>query len=273
MPSPDAALVEAGDATPAFRVHVGEFDGPFALLLDLIGRRELEITELALSEVTDEFLAHLGTLTEGADLEQASGFLVVGATLLDLKIAGLLPQGEVVDAEGAALLEARDLLFARLLQYRAYKEATAWFADALAIEAARHAGRGGLDERHRPDPPPLEFTLDAAAFAALAAAALTPKPEPTVGLDHLHVAPVSLRAQAAVVAALLRRGGALSFLQLVDGEADRAVVVARFLVVLELHRLGAVLFEQVEPLGALLLRWTAQDWDDTMLERLGGSDD
>jgi segregation and condensation protein A len=273
VPSPDAALVEAGDATPAFRVHVGEFDGPFALLLDLIGRRELEITELALSEVTDEFLAHLGTLAEGADLEQASGFLVVGATLLDLKIAGLLPQGEVVDAEGAALLEARDLLFARLLQYRAYKEATAWFADALAIEAARHAGRGGLDERHRADPPPLEFTLDAAAFAALAAAALTPKPEPTVGLDHLHVAPVSLRAQAAVVAALLRRGGALSFLQLVDGEADRAVVVARFLVVLELHRLGAVLFEQVEPLGALLLRWTAQDWDDTMLERLGGSDD
>src|SRR3954470_8704162 len=154
--SPERA--EAGES--AFRVRIGAFDGPFDLLLDLIGRHELEITELALSAVTDEFLAHLATLGDGMDLEQASRFPVVGATLLDLKIAGLLPQGEVVDVEGAALLEARDLLFARLLQYRAYKEATAWFADALEIEAARHPSRGGREERHRPEPAPLEFTVE-----------------------------------------------------------------------------------------------------------------
>jgi segregation and condensation protein A len=259
-----------GDADDgAFRIRIGQFDGPFDLLLDLIGRHELEITELALSAVTDEFLAHLATLGDGADLEQASGFLVVGATLLDLKIAGLLPQGEVVDAEGAALLEARDLLFARLLQYRAYKEATAWFTDALEIEAMRHPRRGSLEERHRPPAPPPEVPLDLAAFAALAASALAERIPPSVGLDHLHAPLVSLRAEAAHVAALLRRGGAMSFVELAGDAEDRHVVVARFLAVLELHRQGAVTFEQLEPLGALLLRWSAADWDETALDRLG----
>ncbi|MDH2444939.1 segregation/condensation protein A [Amnibacterium sp. CER49] len=255
----------------AFRVRVGGFDGPFDLLLDLLGRHELEVTELSLSQVTDEFLAHLGTLTDG-DLDEASSFLVVGATLLDLKIAGLLPAGEVVDAEGAALLEARDLLFARLLQYRAYREATTWFADALAVEAARHPRPGGLDERFRPPPPPADLPVDVAAFAALAAAALAERPVPQVALTHLHAAPVSLRAQAAEVVAALRRAGSVSFPELVAGE-ETPVVVARFLVVLELHRLAALSFEQLEPLGPLLLRWSAPDWDDTVLMRLGGADD
>jgi segregation and condensation protein A len=270
--APSLELVEPGERAGAFHVRVGRFDGPFDLLLDLIGRRELEITELALSAVTDDFLAHLETLEDGLDLEQTSGFLVVGATLLDLKIAGLLPQGEVVDAESVALLEARDLLFARLLQYRAYKEATAWFADALAVEAARHPARARLEQRHRPAPPPAELPLDLAGLAALAAAAFAPRARPTVGLAHLHTASVSLRAQAAEVAALLRRRTAASFPDIV-GDAPRAVVVARFLVVLELHRLGAVRFEQLEPLGVLMVRWSAQDWDDTMLERLGGDPD
>jgi segregation and condensation protein A len=257
------------DDPEAFRVRIGEFDGPFDLLLDLIGRHELEITELALSAVTDEFLAHLSTLGDGVDLEQASGFLVVGATLLDLKIAGLLPQGEVVDAEGAALLEARDLLFARLLQYRAYKEATAWFADALELEAMRHPRRGVLEERHRPPTPPPEVPLDVASFAALATAALAERIPPTVGLDHLHAPVVSLRAEAAHVAAMLRRGPSMSFIELAGDAADRHVVVARFLAVLELYRQGAVAFEQLEPLGSLQLRWSASDWDETMLDRLG----
>jgi segregation and condensation protein A len=264
-----ADRVGADDDEGAFRIRIGRFDGPFDLLLDLIGRRELEITELALSAVTDEFLAHLATLGDGADLEQASAFLVVGATLLDLKIAGLLPQGEVVDAEGAALLEARDLLFARLLQYRAYKEATAWFTDALEIEAMRHPRRGSLEERHRPPVPPAEVPLDLAAFAALAASALAERIPPSVGLDHLHAPQVSLRAEAAHVAALLRRGAAMSFVDLAGDATDRQVVIARFLAVLELHRQGAVTFEQLEPLGALLLRWSAADWDETVLDRLG----
>lgn len=253
----------------AFRIRIGRFDGPFDLLLDLIGRHELEVTELALSAVTDEFLTHLATLTDGVDLEQASAFLVVGATLLDLKIAGLLPQGEVVDADGAALLEARDLLFARLLQYRAYKEVTAWFTDALELEALRHPRRGSLEERHRLKAPPPEVPLDLAAFAALAAAALAERIPPSVALDHLHAPIVSLRAEAAHVTALLRRAGTLSFLDLAGDAANRHVVVARFLAVLELHRQGAVTFEQLEPLGALLLRWSAADWDESALDRLG----
>lgn len=265
-----AVQPELDTAPPAFRVRVAGFDGPFDLLLDLIGRRELDVTELALSAVTDEFLAHLDRLGDGADLDQASGFLVVGATLLDAKIAGLLPQGEVVDAEAVAVLEARDLLFARLLQYRAYREATAWFSDALDVEARRHPHLGTLEERHRPPAPPADVPLDAAAFARLAAAALAVRPAPTVRVDHLHGSAVSLHAQAAEVVALLRRGSATSFVDLTGAGAERPVVVARFLVVLELHRLGAVALEQLEPLGALLVRWSAAEWDDAVLERLGG---
>jgi segregation and condensation protein A len=271
VPSPDAA--SDGAQAPAFRVRVGGFDGPFDLLLDLIGRHELDVTELALSIVTDEFLAHLEQLGDDVDLDEASGFLVVGATLLDAKIAGLLPAGEVVDAEAVAMLEARDLLFARLLQYRAFKEATAWFADALAIEESRHAHRGGVPESALPPPPPAELPVDLASFALLAAAALAPKPVPTVRLDHLHGSAVSLREQAAEVVSLLRRGSALSFLDLTGPAPERPIVVARFLAVLELHRLGAITFEQLDPLGALVVRWTAQDWDDSMLARLGGGFD
>ena len=265
-------MSDAGPDGPVstFRVRVGGFDGPFDLLLDLIGRHRLDVTELALSVVTDEFLAHLQRLGDDAGLDETSGFLVVGATLLDAKIAGLLPQGEVVDAEAVAMLEARDLLFARLLQYRAYKEASAWFADALDVEAARHAHPGALQERQRPVAPPAELTVDLAAFALLAAQALAPRPEPTVGLAHLHGSTLSLRGQAAEVVGLLRDGRSHGFLELLGPDADRALTVARFLVVLELHRLDAVALEQVDPLGVLLVRWTATDWDDARLARLGG---
>ena len=172
MRSPDPG--RGRRATPVFRVRVGGFDGPFDLLLDLIGRHELDVTELALSIVTDEFLAHLEHLGDDADLDQTSGFLVVGATLLDAKIAGLLPAGEVVDAEAVAMLEARDLLFARLLQYRAFKEATAWFADALAVEGARHAHRGAMREQQLPRPRRPSCRSTSPRFAMLAAFALRP---------------------------------------------------------------------------------------------------
>jgi segregation and condensation protein A len=259
----------ADGSSRAFRVRIDGFDGPFDLLLDLIGRHELEITGLSLSMVTDEFLAHLADLGDDVDLDEASGFLVVGATLLDAKIAGLLPAGEVVDAEAVAMLEARDLLFARLLQYRAFKEASAWFEDALAVEGTRHAHRGAMPESAMPPPPPAELPVDLAAFALLAAAALAPRPVPTVRVDHLHGSAVGLREQAAEVVAMLRRGSALSFLDLTGPAPERPIVVARFLAVLELHRLGAISFEQLDPLGALVVRWTAQDWDDAMLARLG----
>jgi segregation and condensation protein A len=264
-----ADRVGADDDEGAFRIRIGRFDGPFDLLLDLIGRRELEITELALSAVTDEFLAHLATLPEGDDLEQASGFLVVGATLLDLKIAGLLPQGEVVDAEGLALLEERDLLFARLLQYRAFKEASRWFADALEAEASRHPHPGVVEPRLRDAPPPLDWRMAAGAFAALAVRALTPKPVPTVGLAHLHAPQVDRRREARAVVEALRGSAALSFFDLAGDDAEPLVVVTRFLAVLELYRQGAVLLEQPTALGPLVLRWTAADWDDHLLDALG----
>ena len=255
-------------AASPFRLRVGEFEGPFDLLLALIAKHELEITELALSVVTDEFLAHLGSLDDGADMEAASAFLLVGATLLDLKIAGLLPRGEVVDAEDVALLEARDLLFARLLQYRAFKDVATWFADGFAVEARRHGRTPELEERHRGDAP-LAWTLSADAFARLAAAVLAPKPEPVVATDHLHASPVSLREQAAIIAAALRHGDVLAFTDLAGDGVEVDVVVARFLAVLELYRHGAIAFEQLEPLGALLLRWSGEEWNETSLDALG----
>ncbi|GAA1987233.1 segregation and condensation protein A [Microbacterium pumilum] len=276
-PSPDERdlpvtepLEEAGDG---FRVSLGVFDGPFDLLLTLISKHELDITEVSLSKVTDEFIAYLRLLGPDEELDQASEFLVVAATLLDMKVAGLLPQGELVDAESVALLEARDLLFARLLQYRAFKEVSAWFARCLQREDRRHTRSVRLDEKYRKAVPELVWTLTADDFAALGLLALTPKEIPHVGLDHLHAPLVSIREQAAIVVTLLRDAGTLNFRELVAGVAQPGVIVARFLSVLELYRHAALSFEQLEPLGELTLRWTAQRWSDENLATLGADYD
>lgn len=268
----DAALAsptDVADAPAGFRVAVADFDGPFDLLLSLITKRELDITEVSLSAVTDEFIAYLRQL-EGADrLDEASEFLVVAATLLDLKIASLLPQGELVDAEDVALLEARDLLFARLLQYRAFKQVSAWFAERIAAETARHVRSVRLEDRFRQKEPELRWTTSLDDFAALALLAFTPKELPSVGLDHLHAPLVSIREQAAHVVGLLRSGEPLTFRQLIAGAEQKGVVVARFLALLELYRHAAVSFEQLEPLGELTVRWSADHWSDENLVNLG----
>ncbi|MDI6022052.1 ScpA family protein [Leucobacter sp. UT-8R-CII-1-4] len=258
-----------------FRVTLESFDGPFDLLLSLITKHELDITEISLSLVTDEFIAYLATL-EGkgiVELDRASEFLVVAATLLDLKIASLLPQGEVVDAEDVALLEARDLLFARLLQYRAFKQASAWFSSRLSAEQARHPRQVPLEQKYRDQGPELRWTLSAADFAALATLAFTPKEIPLVGLEHLHAPLVSIREQAAIVVSMLRTGGAHSFRELIVGVSERGVIVARFLAILELYRRDAVGFEQAEPLGELLVEWTGTNFSDEDLSTLGGDYD
>jgi segregation and condensation protein A len=190
-----------------------------------------------------------------------------------MKVAGLLPQGELVDAEAVALLEARDLLFARLLQYRAFKEVSGWFAQRLQAEDRRHVRNVRLDEKYRNAVPELVWTLTADDFAALALLAMTPKEIPHVGLDHLHAPLVSIREQAAVVVTLLRGAGAMSFRELVGGVTQPGIVVARFLSVLELYRHAALAFEQVEPLGELTLRWTAERWSDENLATLGADYD
>ena len=275
-PSPDGPVESAEPvAAPAagFRLSLSNFDGPFDLLLTLLGRHELDITEISLSRVTDEFISYLKGLGDAEELEQASEFLVVAATLLDMKVAGLLPQGELVDAESVALLEARDLLFARLLQYRAFKEVSAWFERSLRREDARHVRAVPLDERYRRAVPELVWTLSKDDFAALAVLAFTPKEIPHVGLDHLHAPLVSIREQAAIVVTLLRGAGALNFRELIAGVAQPGVVVARFLAVLELYRHAAISFEQLEPLGELTLRWTAQRWSEENLASLGADYD
>ena len=275
--SPELVLEPVEDRSPraceGFRVSLSVFDGPFDLLLTLISKHELDITEVSLSKVTDEFIAYLRDLDPDEELDQASEFLVVAVTLLDMKVAGLLPQGELVDAESVALLEARDLLFARLLQYRAFKEVSAWFAQRVQAEDRRHVRAVRLEEKYRKAVPELVWTLTVDDFAALAVLAMTPKEIPHVGLDHLHAPLVSIREQAAIVVTLLRNAGSLNFRELVAGVAQPGVVVARFLSVLELYRHAALSFEQLEPLGELTLRWTAERWSDENLATLGADYD
>jgi segregation and condensation protein A len=257
------------DEAVGFSVRLGNFDGPFDLLLSLIAKHELDITEISLSIVTGEFIAYLRDLDSFEELDQASEFIGVAATLLDLKVAGLLPQGELVDAEDVALLEARDLLFARLLQYRAFKEVTAWFSGRFDEESTRHVRAVRLEEKYRRSTPELVWTLSLEDFAALAVLAMTPRELPSVGLDHLHAPLVSIREQAAHVVALLRRGEPMTFRQLVAGVELKGVIIARFLAILELFRGASIAFEQLEPLGELTVRWTAEHWSEESLASLG----
>jgi segregation and condensation protein A len=264
QPPSEAVALESG-----FSVSLSNFSGPFDLLLSLIAKHEMDITEVSLSSITDEFISYLHHLDSAEELDQASEFLVVAATLLDLKVAGLLPQGELVDAEDVALLEARDLLFARLLQYRAFKEAAQWFSDRFDTESTRHYRSVRLEQKYRAQKPELVWTLTLDDFGALAMLALAPREIPVVGLDHLHAPLVSVREQAAYVVALLGRGGTMTFRQLIAGADALGVIVARFLAVLELYRADAVAFEQLEPLGELSIRWTATQWSDDSLANLG----
>src|SRR5699024_8340432 len=271
-PSPEA---EAGTAEePAgFRVSLGNFDGPFDLLLNLISKHEMDITEVSLSAVTNDFIAYLAELDTDEELEQASEFLVVAATLLDMKVAGLLPQGELVDAEAVAVLEARDLLFARLLQYRAFKEVSTWFAENMSREDARRTRDVPLEEKYRAKTPELTWTLSLDDFAALATLAFAPREIPTVGLDHLHAPQVSIREQAAIVVSSLRALGSTTFRELAAGADGPGLIVARFISILELYRHAAVAFEQLEPLGELTVRWVAETWTDETLATLGADYD
>ena len=244
-------------AGEAFRVHLEVFEGPFDLLLQLIAKHQLDVTEVALSQVTDEFIAHIRAAGGSWDLDQASEFLVVAATLLDLKAARLLPSGEVEDDEDLALLEARDLLFARLLQYRAYKQAAAVFAGRFDAENRRFPRVVALDPALAALLPEVLLGLGPTEFAALAARALAPKPTPAVSTSHLHIPTVSVREQAVIVAGRLRAAGSASFRALVHDCQATVEVVARFLALLELYRDGYVGFDQVDPLGDLQVRWTA----------------
>jgi segregation and condensation protein A len=261
-PTGSAAMTEStSEASHAFEVRLDNFEGPFDLLLSLISKHKLDITEVSLSTVTDEFIAHVkrGSSDEAWDLEQTSSFLLVASTLLDLKSARLLPQGEIEDEEDLALLEARDLLFARLLQYRAFKQVAAVLEGRLAGESLRHPRAVGLEERYAGLLPEVLIGIGLDAFAALAAKALEPKPELELSLQHIHAPAVSVREQAELVADRLRRTGTMTFRALCGDAADTLTTVARFLALLELFREHVVAFDQVSPLGELTVRWTGGD--------------
>jgi segregation and condensation protein A len=245
-----------------FEVRLTNFSGPFDLLLNLISRRELDITEIALAEVTDEFIAHIRRIqaAEGEwKLDEASEFLVVAATLLDLKAARLLPAGAVEDEEDIALLEARDLLFARLLQYRAFKEMARHLAERFEMEDARHSRNAPLEPQFSRLLPELLWKHSPEEFAALAAKILSPRQEKPakVSIEHLHAPPVSVRDQAVVLQNLLLARGPLSFRQLTEDADSRLLLVVRFLALLDLFRDGAISFEQAAPLSELVVRWSA----------------
>ena len=253
---------ESGDAPQAqaggdFEVHLDVFEGPFDLLLALISKHKLDITEIALSSVTDEFIAHIRARAGDWDLDQARYFLVVAATLLDLKAARLLPAGEVEDEEDLALLEARDLLFARLLQYRAYKEVAAVLAARMVAWARRFPRRVPIEPRFAELLPEVLLGLGPAEFAAIAARTLAPRKPPVVSTEHLHMPQTSVREQAEILAGRLRELHRATFRRLTSDCAGTYEVVARFLAVLDLYRDGRVRLEQLTPLGELYVSWMA----------------
>ena len=245
-----------------FEVHLDVYEGPFDLLLGLISKHKLDVTEIALARVTDEFVAHIRARGRDWDLGQASEFLLVAATLLDLKAARLLPSAEVEDAEDLALLEARDLLFARLLQYRAFKDVAATMAARMAAEGRRTPRAVPVEAHFAQLLPELVLGVTPEQLAMIAARAMRPKAPLTVGLEHLHAPAVSVREQATIIVDRLRRTRTASFRVLIADAEATIVVVARFLALLELFREGAVAFDQAIALGELTIRWTGSDEGD-----------
>ncbi|MBB5120752.1 chromosome segregation protein ScpA [Streptomyces eurocidicus] len=252
-PAPEAA------ADGRFTVRLDNFEGPFDLLLQLISRHKLDVTEVALSRVTDEFMAHLRAMGPDWDLDQTTEFLVVAATLLDLKTARLLPAAEVEDEADLALLEARDLLFARLLQYRAYKKVADILGERFAAEEHRHPRTVGLEPHHAELLPEVVLGIGPHGLAELAVKALRPKAEPQVRIEHIHAPLVSVQEQAGLVVARLRAVGAATFGDLTRDAPDTLTVVARFLALLELYRERVVALDQELALGALTVRWTGTE--------------
>ena len=242
-----------------FSLHLANFDGPFDLLLQLISRHKMDITDIALGTVTDEFISYIKQLENsenGWDLDKTTEFLVVAATLLDLKAAKLLPSGEIDDEADLALLEARDLLFARLMQYRAFKEIAAIFSDRIEREEKSFARLVALEPHFAQLLPEVLIGVGAQRFAAIANRVLTPKTTPIFSIDHLHQPLVSVAEQAAKVVEHLRRAGTVTFRALIADADSTLVVVARFLSILELYREGVVRFEQMISLGELQITWT-----------------
>ena len=204
----DTANGEA-PAQNGFQVRLTNFEGPFDLLLQLIFAHRLDVTEVALHRVTDDFIAYTREIGRQLDLEETTAFLVVAATLLDLKAARLLPAGQIDDEEDLALLEVRDLLFARLLQYRAFKHVAEMFAELEATALRSYPRSVSLEDRFTELLPEVMIGVDAERFAQIAAIAFTPRPVPTVSIGHLHeLQCVGSRAGPEIAGRCSKRGAA-----------------------------------------------------------------
>jgi segregation and condensation protein A len=255
-PPPPAEPADESQPGRRFTVRLSNFEGPFDLLLQLISQHELDVTEVALHQVTDDFIAHLREAGDDWNLDETTEFLVVAATLLDLKAARLVPTGDVEDEEDLALLEARDLLFARLLQYRAYKQVAALFAELEAGALRRYPRSVALEDRFQSLLPEVMLGVTPTRFAVLAATVFRPKPQPTVSIEHLHMGKVSVREHVAVLRTKLAEAGRATFAELV-GDCEHSIeVVARFLGLLDLYKENVILFHQEEALAELHVEWT-----------------
>lgn len=248
---------EVSTPTEGFTVRLVNFTGPFDLLLQLISKHKLDVTEVALHRVTDEFIAHIRAMGDDWDLDEASEFLVIASTLLDLKAARLLPAAAVEDEADLALLEARDLLFARLLQYKAFKEAAVHIARLESAGGRRYPRAVTLEPRYAEALPDLVLGVGPSRLAELAVKALTPRPAPVLSIEHVHQVRVSIREHAALLRERLLRVRVATFRALCADCQSTLEVVARFLALLELYREGLVGFEQIQALGELTVRWTA----------------
>jgi len=259
VPDPAAEVAAEPDTGGRFKVKLTNFEGPFDLLLQLISAHTLDVTEVALHTVTDDFIAYIRAMGDAWDLDETTEFLVIAATLLDLKAARLLPQGDVEDEEDLALLEARDLLFARLLQYRAYKQVAALFGELEQGAQRRYPRSVALEPRYEGLLPEVMLGVTPKRFADIAAAVFRPRPPRTVSLTHLHVAKVSVREHVNTMRERLIAAGQLTFSELIADCEDTLEIVARFLGLLELYRETVLAFDQPDPLGELVVRWIGDD--------------
>ncbi len=256
-----------------FKVRLTNFEGPFDLLLQLISQHTLDVTEVALHQVTDDFIAHIRAMGDAWDLDETTEFLVIAATLLDLKAARLLPAGDVEDEDDLALLEARDLLFARLLQYRAYKQVAALFAELEQGAYRRYPRSVALEPRFEGLLPEVMLGVTADKFALIAASAFRPKPKRTLSTEHVHQHRVSIRETADALRTFLVERGTASFTEIVADCTETMQVVARFLALLELYREKSLAFEQEDPLGPLQVTWVGGTVQEAQTQVHAGDED
>ena len=293
---PNSVSVQPEVARPNsddFHVHLENFSGPFDLLLSLISKHKMDITEVALATVTDEFIAYIRMadfdevagntlLSKNArrNLGMASEFLLIAATLLDLKAARLLPTTDQDTEDALELLEARDVLFTKLLQYRAFKHLSQEFSERLEQQSASIPRATRLDPELAGLLPPLVWNLSPARLSLLAQQALGERQEiapPQVSVAHLHGSSLSVTDEAPTVISKLRAAGTLTFTELVVETDDQLVIVIRFLILLELFREAQITFQQTSALAPLSITWVgtetfvAYTLDDYVGVPVGGS--